>query len=226
MMEQRKLERNQMYLFFLICVLAITLCVLLGFVLFAQPAHIDVVIRTVPRFHHYGWYKVIPFAVEPVVLLLVVLGLAFPLSRPIRIIAFILLLASVAWFVGVLIADAVQMAQRNDPADPLNPANSYYACCTPQFFTAVASCPNFGIPSPQCSPPRTLQDVGGNGDFIMVFIIEVITCFFYCVVAVLLLQMDHMMGVLLAQRKQPNTSTSSNPQEPLVPVKEQQKFFL
>lgn len=224
--QQRKLERNQLHLFLITCVLALMLSILLGFVMFAQPAHIDVVIPTVPRFNHYGWYKVVPFAMEPVVLLLVVFALAFPLSRFIRIIAFVLVIASIAWFIGVLIADAVQMAQRNDPADPRNPANSYYACCTAQFFTAVASCPNFGNPTPQCFPPRTISDIGVNGDFVMVFIIELLTCLFYCLIAVLLLQMDHLLGLFLQQRKQQQQQQQQpSVMEPLVPVKQQQQFF-
>lgn len=197
---RRKLERNQFYLMLMSCAIALTLTVFLGFVMFAQPVHVDVVIPSVPRFRYYGWYKVIPFAAAPVVLLIVALALAFPLAGFIRVVALILVGASAAWLVGLWIVSAIHIATKNDPANPTNPANSYYACCTAPFFTAVASCPNFGNPSPQCFPPRVLADLGANGDAVMVIIVELLMCAFYAVVFVLLLQ----MGVLLDRLRRGN----------------------
>ena len=153
----------------------------------------------------------VPFAVAPTVLLLVSLALAFINSKIIRVLAFVLLIASIAWLIGVIITDSVVLAGRNRSEDPLNPANSYYACCTPEFFTTVTTCPNYGNPTPQCFPPRTRQDIGANGDFVMVYIMEFVFCLSYCLVAVLLLQMDNLLRII-------NTSSSSSSSDGYKPL--------
>jgi hypothetical protein len=162
----------------------------------------------------------VPFAVAPTALLLVCLALAFVNSKFVRISAFVLLIASIAWFIGVIITDSVMLAGRNNPEDPLNPFNSYYACCTPEFFTTVTSCPNYGNPAPQCFPPKTRQDIGANGDSIMVYIMEFVFCLSYCLVAVLLLQMDNLLRLLNPSSSSSSTSTSDG-YKPLMPGSQQ-----
>lgn len=236
---RRKLERNQFQLMLLSCAAALTLTLLLGFVMFAQPVHVDAVIPSVPRFRYYGWYKVVPFAAAPIVLLIVAFALAFPLSSVVRVVAIVLVGASAAWLVGMWIVSAIHISTKNNPEDPTNPANSYYACCTAPFFTAVASCPNYGNPSPQCFPPRVLSDIGTNGDAVMVIIIELLMCAFYTIMFVLLIQMGQLLDeykLAMAAAKSDDMSaaaatppttdnTSASMTQPLVPVKEQ-SFFL
>ena len=70
---------------------------------------------------------------------------------------------------------------RNNPEFPDNPANSYKACCTPEFYNTVGACPNFGAPHPECDPGINLSELGTNGDIVFFYAVVVLLCIIYIV---------------------------------------------
>jgi len=92
-------------------------------------------------------------------------------------IAYICVLLAI-WLVtlGYMIA---WLAQCNDPSQPNNPANSYRACCTPEFYNTVGACPNYGQPHPECDPGINLSELGTNPDFRFFFFIELSEVFIW-----------------------------------------------
>lgn len=168
----KQLQRKQLHIVLLCGVLGILLAVMYGITMYPQPLRVDAVLPAVRRFNGFDWYKSVPFAAMPVILLVVLCCMIFLYVRWLKILSILLLLAVSLWLVAIGIIDIVNMSNPNHPETPNNPANSYAACCTPQFFTTVTTCANFGLGSPQCTPPRTLADIGVNGDTIFVFIWE------------------------------------------------------
>ena len=79
----------------------------------------------------------------------------------------ILLMFGVSFFV----IQTIWLTTKNDPTTGNldNPANSYRACCAPEFYMAVQDCPNFGKPSPDCNPAIALGELGTNGDFVFAY---------------------------------------------------------
>jgi len=71
------------------------------------------------------------------------------------------------------------LSDRNNPDFPDNPANSYKACCTPEFYNTVGSCPNFGAPMPECNPGINLSELGTTWDFIFFFGVTFAMCIIY-----------------------------------------------
>jgi len=74
-----------------------------------------------------------------------------------------------ALWLATWIMELVWLVQRNDPSFYDNPANSYRACCTPEFYNTVGACPNFEAPHPECDPSIDYGELGTNGDFVFYF---------------------------------------------------------
>ena len=167
------IQRKQWHIILLTSILSLGLAIVIGIGAFSQPVRVDPVLPSIQRFSGFAWYQVVPWAALPCVLFFFVSIMIFPLVKWLKMYVVLPLLIAVAiWTVAVSITNIVFMANVNQVPTPNNPANSYAVCCTPQFFIAVTTCPNYGLLSPQCTPPRTLLDVGVNGDMIFVFIMD------------------------------------------------------
>jgi len=77
------------------------------------------------------------------------------------------------------------LIQRNNPSMPNNPANSYRACCVPEFYNVVGACPNFGQPHPECDPGINIDELGTNGDFVFFYFITVTNILMWIIYIVL-----------------------------------------
>ncbi len=91
-------------------------------------------------------------------------------TRWLRIAFLVLVAVQTAWWVSVAGIQISWAAQRNDPSQPGNPADSYRACCTPEWYNTVPTCPNYGNLSPECNPSIDFQELGSSGDFIFAFV--------------------------------------------------------
>lgn len=80
------------------------------------------------------------------------------------------------------------LAANNEPNFPDDPANSYLACCTPEFYTTVGSCPNFASLHPECDPSINISELGTPWDMIFFFIITIVMIGIFIVYLVLTLQ--------------------------------------
>ena len=90
-----------------------------------------------------------------------------------------------AWWLVTLGYLISYVATRNDPAYPNNPANSYRACCVPEFYNVVGACPNFGSSHPECDPGINLNELGTNGDMVFFFffvVVDILIWILYIVV--------------------------------------------
>jgi hypothetical protein len=89
-------------------------------------------------------------------------------------ITFIVYLAvtMVVWLC-IFVLHLVWITGRNNPLTPDNPANSYRACCAPEFYNTVPKCENYGSASPECNPPINLSELGSNGDFVVAFAMNI-----------------------------------------------------
>jgi hypothetical protein len=97
-----------------------------------------------------------------------------------------------AWWLATVGIETWWLVTRNDPTFPDNPANSYRACCVPEFYNTVGSCPNFGVPHPECIVSINLNELGTNGDMVFFYAITwvyVIVWFVYIVLGVRLLRL-------------------------------------
>ena len=93
------------------------------------------------------------------------------------------------WLLNFIFA-CIWLAGRNNPADPGNPANSFLACCTPEFYSTVQSCGNYGDAHPECNPSIDLSELGTNGDFVLFFV----TCF--CMLVICILYMALALNIM------------------------------
>jgi hypothetical protein len=77
----------------------------------------------------------------------------------------------IAWWAATIGVQTWWIVTRNTPSFADNPANSYRACCTPEFYNTVGACPNFGAPHPECDPAINIGELGTNGDMIFYYAI-------------------------------------------------------
>jgi hypothetical protein len=96
---------------------------------------------------------------------------------------------TVLWLL-TFIFECIWLAGRNDPANPRNPANSFLACCTPEFYTTVTSCGNYGDPHPECNPSIDLSELGTNGNFVLLFVVT------FCMIVVFIMYMALALNIL------------------------------
>jgi len=100
--------------------------------------------------------------------------LIFWKSKPYKIAFLIYLGISMVWWFSIFIVQFIWLLNKNDPSFPDNPASSYRACCTPEFYNTVPTCPNFGSAAPECNPPINLSELGVNGDFVFAFAFNIV----------------------------------------------------
>lgn len=122
--------------------------------------------------------------------------------RFLKLIFLVFLAVSTAVWLSILIIHISWINGRNNPLDPSNPASSDARCCAPEYYLAVPSCKNYGLPDPTCNPPWALSDLGVNRDeifvicFLSVFIM-VWVCMIYFTVQLLRLMatFDELMAL-------------------------------
>ncbi len=106
------------------------------------------------------------------------------------------------------------LSTRNDPSFPDNPATSYRACCTPEFYNTVGACPNYGSPHPECDPGIDISELGTNGDMVFFFAVTVVFTVTYIVYLVLGMQIlrltDMHLKVTICSRLWRFSSLSRN----------------
>lgn len=75
---------------------------------------------------------------------------------------------SLAMWLSFIIVRASWIYHKNNPADPLNPANSKASCCVSEFYLTDPTCRNYERTVKECNPPYILEDLGLNQDEIVV----------------------------------------------------------
>ena len=89
------------------------------------------------------------------------------------------------------------LIDRNNPSFPDNPANSYKACCTPEFYNTVGACPNFGDPHPECTPGININELGTNGDMVFFYAITVVMVVVFILYIVLSVQIMRLTDLFI-----------------------------
>ena len=104
--------------------------------------------------------------------------------------------------VTTLVVNSVWISSgKNDPRYPDNPASSLSACCTPEFYQTVTTCPNFARPSPQCNPPIALNQLGTDGTYVFGFVINVLLIPIFALMLWLTVRLDKAVQVYDREEK-------------------------
>lgn len=174
----RDLQLNQTYLLIFAGVVSVITMTLLGyypltkqyeFTYFATPATYGVL--SSDRFNTLDWWITALYVLPIFVCFWTGVMLVFWDTRGYKIFMIVYLSILLMWFITVFIIQTIFLATKNDPSagNLNNPANSYRACCTPEFYLSVTQCPNYGSPAPECNPSISLSELGANGDFVMAY---------------------------------------------------------
>jgi|WetSurMetagenome_2_1015567.scaffolds.fasta_scaffold00112_55 hypothetical protein len=101
------------------------------------------------------------------------------LSRPYKITWLIFCSVELAVWLLTLGVCFWWMLSRNEPTFPDDPANSFKACCTPEFYNTVPSCPNYNHPMPECNPGININELGTNWPIVFFFVVIIIMIIIY-----------------------------------------------
>jgi len=130
---------------------------------FADPALYGVVSND--RFETLFSWAVSMYALTGFPVLWVGIMITFYRLRWVKILFLVFLFITLLWYFVLLIIQFIWINNANDPAWPKNPANSHRACCTPEFYNTIRTCPNFDRPAPECNPPINLNELGIPGEY-------------------------------------------------------------